>query len=94
MEWADETLKWNSSVYGVAHVLFKKDEIWSPDIMVYNRYIQFKFLNITIYSRLYEDKRLPTNAAYIKVRIWLIFLAVYFYALADFRRQNIIYIDF
>ncbi|CAG2065662.1 unnamed protein product, partial [Timema podura] len=40
LSWTDEKLKWNASDYGDLSVLHIADhEIWQPDIVLYNRYV-------------------------------------------------------
>ena len=37
MVWTDEHLSWNKSVYNVSQLHFSEDELWRPDIMLYNK---------------------------------------------------------
>jgi hypothetical protein len=40
MSWLDENLKWNASEYGgITTIREKSDEIWTPDINLYNSVI-------------------------------------------------------
>ena len=39
MMWKDEHLSWNKTEYGGVNQLhFSDDELWRPDIMLYNKY--------------------------------------------------------
>uniref|UniRef100_A0A665VS67 Neurotransmitter-gated ion-channel ligand-binding domain-containing protein n=1 Tax=Echeneis naucrates TaxID=173247 RepID=A0A665VS67_ECHNA len=39
MQWYDHYLQWNQSEYpGVKNLRFTPDQVWTPDILLYNRY--------------------------------------------------------
>ena len=37
MLWKDEHLKWDKTKYNVSQLHFGADELWRPDIMLYNK---------------------------------------------------------
>jgi len=37
MIWTDEHLKWNKNDFNVSQIHFGEDELWRPDIMLYNK---------------------------------------------------------
>lgn len=38
--WYDHYLQWNQSEYpGVKNLRFTPDQVWTPDILLYNRYV-------------------------------------------------------
>lgn len=43
-QWYDHYLQWNQSEYpGVKNLRFTPDQVWTPDILLYNRYVTYKY---------------------------------------------------
>lgn len=49
-QWYDHYLQWNQSEYpGVKNLRFSSDQVWTPDILLYNRYVwYFKMYTQTV----------------------------------------------
>lgn len=47
--WNDYYLQWNTSEYpGVTSVRFPDSQIWKPDILLYNRFVQIMITHVII----------------------------------------------
>lgn len=47
-QWYDHYLQWNQSEYpGVKNLRFTADQVWTPDILLYNRYVTHKHTHIS-----------------------------------------------
>ena len=50
LEWKDEFLKWNSSVFPINKITLPQDKVWKPDFVLKNGFTEFKELGASFYN--------------------------------------------
>nr|XP_022295875.1 neuronal acetylcholine receptor subunit beta-3-like [Crassostrea virginica] len=50
LEWKDEFLKWNSSVFPIHKITLPQDKVWKPDFALKNGFTEFKELGASFYN--------------------------------------------
>nr|XP_022300798.1 neuronal acetylcholine receptor subunit beta-3-like [Crassostrea virginica] len=50
LEWKDEFLTWNSSVFPIHKITLPQDKVWKPDFVLKNGFTEFKELGASFYN--------------------------------------------